>query len=61
MKICFVTTHLIKIGGAHKFLRDYANYLSDRGHHITIIAQKIDQKIYKFLDKIVLYEVGGPL
>ena len=61
MKIAFVFTDLHGIGGAGKFFRDAANGLCERGHNITVIAQKINQDVYNFNDKIHLIEVGGPV
>ena len=48
MKIAFVFTDLHKIGGASKFFRDTANGLCERGHNIIVIAQKINQDVFKF-------------
>ncbi|KKN05412.1 hypothetical protein LCGC14_1087660 [marine sediment metagenome] len=59
MKIAFVFTDLHRIGGASKFFRDAANGLCERGHDIVVIAQKINQEIFKFNDKICLIEVSG--
>ncbi len=61
MKICFVTTHLTTIGGANKFLMDYANNLDSRGHIITIVAQRINQNIYNFNRDVSLIKINGPL
>ncbi len=61
MRIAFVTTHLTTIGGAGKFLMNYANKLSERGHNITIVAQIINRNNYEFYNKISLIEIGGPL
>lgn len=61
MKITFVTTHLTVFGGGGKFLMDYANKLSEKGHYITIIAQKIDRSNYKFNETVALIEIGAPL
>ncbi len=61
MKIAFVTSHLTVFTGAGKFLMDYANAFSERGHEITVVAQKINQDNFKFNKKITLIETGGPL
>ena len=61
MKITFVTSFLTVFGGAGKFLRDYANKFCEKGHDITVVAQKIDQKSYRFDNRISLIEVGGHL
>lgn len=61
MKIAFVTTHMTLMGGGGKFLRDFANKLCEKGHNITIVAQKIDRNKYKFHHKVKLIEIGGPL
>ena len=59
MKISFVTTHLTIYGGGSKFLVDYTNELIKRGHEITIVAQKINYKHYKFNKDIKIIEIGG--
>ncbi|MFW9896174.1 MAG: glycosyltransferase family 4 protein [Candidatus Thorarchaeota archaeon] len=61
MKITFVASHLTIYGGGGKFLLDYANILCENGHNITIIAQKINNEMYRFSKNISLIEVGGPL
>ena len=61
MKIAFVTTHLTVFGGGGKFLRDYANKFSERGHKIIVVAQYINQLNFTFNDKVLLIQVGGPL
>lgn len=61
MKIAFVASHLTIYGGGGKFLVDYANKFCEIGHSVTIIAQKINKKMYKFKKKVSLKEVGGPL
>ena len=58
MKIAFITTHLTIYGGGSKFLVDYSNELSKRGHEITIVAQKINYKHYKFNKNIRIIELG---
>ena len=40
---------------------DFSNELIERGHQITVIAQKIDYEKYRFKDDISTFEVGGPL
>jgi len=49
---------LLSSGG--KVLIAYANKFAEIGHDVSIIAQKINRKNYKFNEKIVLFEVGGP-
>ena len=61
MKIAFVTSHMTVYTGAGKFLMDYANVFSEKGHEITVVAQKINQDNFKFNEKITLIEVSGPL
>ena len=61
MKIVFVTTHLTLVGGAGKFIIDYANKFCELGHNVSVIIQKIDRIIYKFDHKISIIEIGGPL
>lgn len=61
MKIAFITTHLTIYGGGSKFLVDYSNELSKRGHEITIVAQKINYRHYKFKKNIRIIELGGYL
>ncbi|MFX1392260.1 MAG: glycosyltransferase family 4 protein [Promethearchaeota archaeon] len=61
MKITFVTSHLTVFTGAGKFIMDYANRFCERGHEMTVVAQKINQDNFKFNEKIELIEVGGPL
>ena len=54
MKIPFVTSHLTLFGGGGKFLRDYTDEFCKRGYDVSIIAQKIDKKLYNFNNKISL-------
>ncbi len=61
MHISFVTPHLTVYGGGGIFIMNYANELSERGHKITVIAQKINQNDYQFDTNVSLIEVGGPL
>jgi len=61
MNITFVASYLSVYGGGGKFLTDYANKLCEKGHNITVVSQKVDKKLYKFNNKIKLFEVGGPL
>ncbi len=61
MKILFVVTHLTTFGGVGKVILDYANKFCEQGHQVGIIAQKIDIDNYRFLDNIVIIEIGGPL
>jgi len=61
MKIIIVLSHLSIYGGGGKFIRDYANRLSEKGHDITIIAINIDKANYKFAEKVNLIELGGPV
>jgi len=61
MKITFVTSHLTGIVGGSKFLMEFANSFCERGHDITVIAQKIYKNNYQFQNKISIIEVKGPL
>jgi len=61
MKIAFVTTHLTDFGGAKNVVLDYANALSEAGHDILIIAQKINRNNFQFKKRISLIEIGGKL
>ncbi len=61
MKIIIVISHLSIYGGGGKFIMDYANRFSEKGHDITIVAINIDKNNYKFDEKINLIELGGPL
>lgn len=61
MKIVFITTHLTIYGGGGKFLMDYANNFCEKGHDVTIIAQRINKNNYSLSNKIKLIEIGGPL
>ena len=61
MKIIIVISHLSIYGGGGKFIQDYANRFSEKGHDVTIIAINIDKNNYKFDEKVNLIELGGPL
>lgn len=61
MKIAFVTSHMTVYTGAGKFLVDYANAFNEKGHEITVIAQRINQDNFKFNKEITLIETGGSL
>ncbi|MFW9873606.1 MAG: glycosyltransferase family 4 protein [Candidatus Thorarchaeota archaeon] len=61
MKLVFVTSHLTMYGGGGIVLRDYANIFCEKGHSITIIAQKVNNNMYRFKKEINIIEVGGPL
>ena len=61
MKLIFVITHLMFLRGAGKVLMAYANKFAEIGHDVSIVTQKINRKNFKFHEKIVLFEVGGPL
>ena len=59
MKITFVTSHFTTIVGSGKCLLEHANILSERGHKITVVAQRINRNLYKFNAEITLIEIGG--
>lgn len=61
MNITFVTTHLTVLVGGGKFLAEYANKLCERGHNISIVAQKFNHELYKFNPGVSIIEVGGAL
>lgn len=61
MKLIFAIPHLMLLTGAGKVLMAYANKFAEIGHDVSIVTQKINRKNFKFNEKIVLFEVGGPL
>ena len=61
MNITFVASYLTVYGGGGIFLTNYANKLCEKGHAVAVVSQKVDKKLYKFNNKIKLFEVGGPL
>ncbi|MBD3216228.1 MAG: glycosyltransferase [Candidatus Lokiarchaeota archaeon] len=61
MKIVFATSHLTVYGGGGIFVQDYANELSNLGHDISVITQKINTGLYRFNEKVQIIEVGGYL
>lgn len=58
MKIVFYASHLTLLNGGGLFLRDYANALSEREHEVSVLAQRIDQNIYKFNNNISVFQIG---
>lgn len=58
MKIVFYASHLTLLNGGGLFLRDYANTLSEREHEVSVVAQIIDQNIYKFKHNISIFQIG---
>ncbi|MFW9971848.1 MAG: glycosyltransferase family 4 protein [Candidatus Odinarchaeota archaeon] len=61
MKIVIVISHLSIYGGGGKFIMDYTNQLSERGHDISVIAVNIDKSNYRFAERVNLIELGGPV
>ncbi|MHA2336198.1 MAG: glycosyltransferase family 4 protein [Candidatus Hodarchaeales archaeon] len=61
MKITLVISHLSIYGGGGKFIMDYANRFTERGHSVTIVAININKNNYKFNEKVNLIELGGSL
>ncbi|MFX1392240.1 MAG: glycosyltransferase family 4 protein [Promethearchaeota archaeon] len=61
MKITFITTHLTEITGAKNVVLDYANAFNERGHDVTIVAQRIDHNNFQFNKSISLIEIRDKL